>query len=125
RGETLLESDNLFYQLDRSPKPTRVVETKSFVLLQDLDQGTFVFDQFGKFIRPLSIGIPNDFQIWNDMIVFYEDSSLVFHSLKNSNTRKLTIPNASNVEAIQFWGNQVYLQKDGKIHVYEIRKLPQ
>jgi len=122
RGELLLESDNIFYNVKQSPSPSRVVETKKYVLLMDEHQGIFVFDQFGKYLKNLEGNIPEHFQIWKNRVVYFSNGALHFLGLDNGQKAEVELPGAEQIVHAQFSGDQLFTLQAGKVFIYQIPK---
>ena len=122
RGDLLLESDNIFYELDAAPQPSRVVETKKYVLVQDRNQGIFVFDQFAKYIKQLKIPVPELFQIRNDRLLFLADGALQIVGLNDGRRAQLPLPAADQISHVQYTGDYLYTLIPGQVNIYQFQK---
>lgn len=121
RGEVLLESDNLFYELTETPSPRRVVETKKYVLLMDEKQGTFIFDQFGKYLKKFKQNIPAIFQIRNDRLIYYAKGSLVFVGLSNGRLMEIPVPTSATTSHVQYTGDHLFTLDDNQVNIYKFK----
>jgi len=119
-GEILLESDNLFYELKETPKPFRLLETKRYVLLMDKLQGTFVFDQFGKYLRKLKQQIPSHFQIRNDRIIYFDQGKLIFIGLKDGRVIEIRVPASATTSHVQYTGDRLFSLDNNQVNIYQL-----
>ena len=97
-GNILFASDNLFYQLDTDPEPLRLVESKKYILLLDKQQGFFLFDIFGKYLRQLDIPPTPRFQLRKDLLLFEENGRLNIYNLTSRSLSVLMLKNEGSIE---------------------------
>ncbi len=80
RGQTLAESLNLnSLNLDLFD-PTKIIEKNNIVYVNSPEDGIFVFDNLGQFIKIIPLTGIDDFQIIKDNIVYANQNGAFFYS---------------------------------------------
>lgn len=119
-GKLVVESENLSFQLDSWLQPTFILERGNFVFVNDPEQGIFIFDLFGKYIKTLEIMGLTDFQVENDNVIYQQESALHAFDLNTLNEIVIPLPtDISEDDQVQVQKDLIYVRKEGKVLVYK------
>lgn len=106
-------SRNHFSYSDISPVRMSVVK-ESFVALQDVDQGVFLFDAFGNFDRKIGVITQSPIHFRDSEITYYQDGKFFrynFQTLQNEE-KSMPLP-VAKVKKLQQTSQRIYLLDEG------------
>ena len=121
RGRVLLHSPDLQLLLGSAPQPTFLLEARQSVFLCDPLQGIHLFDLFGQYLKSLPIQGLNDFQVFDDLLLYLapDGKPEAFH-LRSLLAHPLAWPPYSDdLRRFRFGKGRGFLLRDHRVQVFE------
>lgn len=81
-GEVLLQSEPLHLLFQNSVLPTNILLHEGLLYLSDPKEGVFIFDQFGTFKKQLYLKGVENFQIVQNRLIYFNETSLKMYDLQ-------------------------------------------
>jgi len=99
-----------------------MLEKNDYIYVGFENAGVMQFDSYGVYIKTFpSINIAN-FQVIDNVIVYYSDGKLYYYNTQNYQEENVKIP-IENIKKVTIEGNKLFVQTEKKILVYNLNKL--
>ncbi|MEL6926267.1 MAG: hypothetical protein AAFO94_19655 [Bacteroidota bacterium] len=105
-GDVIYESDPLSLIFDEPLDINFLLERNNQVFLNDPQQGVYVFDLFGRYLRKIDLRGLDRFQILGQQLIFRKDNKLNSYHLKTLAEAPINLPVPLHES------QKIYLQKD-------------
>lgn len=113
------ETQNLSAIFDHDFYVIRMKEIQNQLYIQVEDQGLFIFDIFGTFIKKLPIETNGKFKVINQFVYYLENGKLMRYNTKDFEKESLNLPHES-VKSFTLTDKKIVLVENGKIFIYKI-----
>jgi hypothetical protein len=114
------QSGNLFAVTSFNLNPVQMLERNNRLFLRDKQNGIFIFDKYGAFIKRLPIPNLEDFEVLDDQyLLLRSDTLFLYHSIIQS-VDTFVLP-AHNIKEIRLRNDMMYLINKDK--AFEIKKI--
>ena len=120
-GETVLEVNLDQWLTNSNHEFSFIREYQNLIFLQDIESGTYVFDNMGNFIKQINTGGANYLSFYNESAYFLRPGELVQLGLYSNDLRAFRLPNKEYIGAIVF-NDQVFLFETNIIRRFVIPK---
>jgi len=118
-GEILFESRNLNQLTGKNLSPTFLLEKNNLIYLSDLENGLFVFDNFGQLKQEIKVKGITRFQIEGTQMFFWKDGAGNILETDILETKAMTLPLANNpLESVYLNRGYIYLSTMKSIEIY-------
>lgn len=117
-GETIFESRNLNQLTRKNLSPTFLLEKNNLIYLSDLENGLFVFDNFGQLKQEILIKGIERFQVEEKQVFFREDGKGFVLETDVLEKNILPLPSNNPLESIYFNRGYIYLSTMNAIEIY-------
>ena len=105
-GKIIYESDPLSLIFDQPLEVNFILERSNQVFLNDPQQGVYVFDLYGRYLRKIDLFGLKEFQVIEDRIIFRKGNKMYSFHLKTLNEHELQLTKALEE------GEQLFLLPD-------------
>ncbi len=118
-GETLFESRNLNQLTRKNLSPTFLLEKDNLIYLSDLENGLFIFDNFGQLKQEIPVKGIERFQVEGKQIFFWKDGKGNILDMDILEKKDLPLPTVNNsLESVYLNRGHIYLSTISAIEVY-------
>jgi len=93
-GKIIYESDPLSLIFDQPLEVNFIIERSNQVFLNDPQQGVYIFDLYGRYLRKIDLLGLGAFQIIEDRIIFRKGNKMYSFHLKTLSEQELQLPKA-------------------------------
>jgi len=107
--------------LNHSINPTYMVEHERKLYMADSLEGSLIFDRFGFYEKTYPFFTP-EMQVMGDYLIYRIQDSLLSYNMRSLHTRKIPIPNPSNVRKVRFERNQLYVLREKSFDIYTLKE---
>lgn len=105
-------SGNIIQLIGHQLQPNYLIEANDKVYLNDPNYGVFVFDIYGSYIKKIPLLGLNKYQIINDNLIYFTDSTLVKFNLKLHTEQHLNLKENPGDNPLFFENNMLIQHKD-------------
>ncbi|MFM2206227.1 MAG: hypothetical protein RL213_202 [Bacteroidota bacterium] len=111
-------SGNLMQLTGRRVLPNFMLEYDHRVYMNDPSSGILVFDQFGSYLKTISISGLTDFQIVGNELLCMQDNHLIALDLRMLNEREITLPEHGSMKGARINERRYYLLTTDSLNIY-------
>lgn len=116
--QIVTESNSFYNTFNEFSTPTLMTVNNQELYVFD-NENIKIFDQYGTFIKNISIkGV--SFQVFNNDIVYLENDMLVKYSHKSLQKIEMILPKIDNINRVKLIKDKVIIQAGGKVYIYSI-----
>ena len=120
KGQDLIESDDLNLLLFYTPTPNFILERANAVYVNNPETGVLVFDNYGQYIKTLDFKNLDDFQVFNNQLIFRKEEKLMSFHLQPLVLQPIELPsNVNKTDDIRIQKNKLFIKKEDKILIYQ------
>ena len=120
-GQTLFQSRNLNQLTQESLNPSFLQELDNLIYLSDEEKGIFIFDNFGQLVTSIPHKGIQQFQVFNEQLVFLENQTLFVLNLNDGNSKNILLPEREDdFFLLKIEQNRMYIMEQKMIRVYQI-----
>ena len=113
------ESGNISQALGFNIKPAFMTESGNRLYMSDPSKGIFVFDNFGTYLKTLSVAGIRSFQLLKDEILFASGNEIIIFSLKNIVLNPWPGPGAdSSLTHVRVQKQKLFLLRKEKFEIW-------
>ena len=121
--EVLLQGTDMVQLLGQEITPNFLIERDGFVYMNVPGLGIIIFDVFGTFYTTISsTDLENDnlqhFQVIDQKVVFYKESSLFVYDVYQKELNTIPIPKTGNIKDVKVEKGLLYLLNDDELRYY-------
>ncbi len=118
-GQTLFESRNLNQLTRKNLSPTFLLEKNNLIYLSDLENGLFVFDNFGQLKQEILIKGLERFQVVGPQVFFLKDGISYILETDILETNAITLPVMNDsLKSVYLSIGYIYLSMQNTVEVY-------
>ena len=119
QGGLITESAAFNQLFPEPPYISKMIARNNELYLGDKEQGIFIFDRFGQFVKRLDIKGIRFFQVIDDQLVALIDQDLVIFDLLTFQSGSFPLPTELSPDAVvNFQKNALYILQYGSLEVY-------
>jgi hypothetical protein len=120
KGQVVLESDELNMVLYYTPEPNFILERANTVYVNNPETGILVFDIYGRYIKTLDFKGLEDFQVFNNQLIFRKNEKLMSFHLQPLVLQTITLPpDTKKEDKIRIQKNKLFVKKKDRLLIYE------
>ncbi len=110
------------YDQNTDTKQAFMLEKNDYIYVGFENTGVMQFDSYGVYIKTFPLFNFTNFQVIDNIIVYYSEGKLNFYNTQNYQEESLKIP-VENIVRTVIEGNRLFVQTVKKILVYNLNKL--
>jgi len=119
RGQVIMESDDLNMLLFYNPSPNFILQRENTVYVNNPETGVLVFDLFAQYIKTIDFKDLNNFQIFNNQLIFRKNEKLMSFHLQPLVLQTIELPAGTKKEdIIRIQKNRLFVKKVDKLLIY-------
>jgi len=99
--------------------PEFMLESNKLVFMNIPELGIMIFDQFGSYIKTITIKNLDNFQIKDDLIVYLANNKLHYYNYKLLEEMTVILPEINNIKQVRKEGNNIYLADSGSCYIFQ------
>lgn len=113
------ESDDLTLLFNRSITPNFLLEADNRLFVNEPKNGVHVFDVFGAFSQTLPLKGLDNFQVFMNQLVYYQNGQLFSYNLQTFNTRPIPLPEVTGtILDVHIQSERLLVLTDSELLVY-------
>jgi len=115
------QTGNVSQLSGREINPNFLTEQNNKVFLNDFSKGIFVFDIYGTYNKTIPLTGLHQFQISNDLIVYFQSEKLKSYNMKTLEEGEIALPDI-NISDARTEKEKLYLLKQKSLDIYSVIK---
>lgn len=120
-GRIFRESQPLNVITGSAPNPNFMVEKERQVYVNDPQQGIYVFDFFGSYIKTIPLKGLQRFQVFQNQIVYFDGKQLKTYNPMTFEWKELNLPDSTDVVHAAIEKERLAVLKKDKVLIYQYR----
>ena len=121
KGILLLETADLRYAFNIAPSAEKIIDEDNQLYLIDQEQGIFIFDYYGAFIRHIPIKGLSQISVEKNYLIGFADNFMEVVQLTNLTSKKYALPIfPEKIKSIKFINNKLYILSQTSIDIYRL-----
>ncbi len=119
QGQITLQSNALRQTLKQLPTPYKIIDNNNFLYLLDLQNGVYIFDNYGIFKKQLSFESCSNIFVINQFIYGFKNDTLYKKSIAKNTTEKIPFITNTKYSKIIIASNKIYCLHSKGITVFK------
>lgn len=125
RRNRIIQNQPLNLIIDRSSLDiVDIKEYQNLLFLNIRDEGVFILDNQGNFIKKLKAKPQQKMGFWKGKLIYLEDDKIVFLDFQSENIESINIPSSIKANGILVNQNQVYFYDSKQIWIFDKSETP-
>lgn len=114
------KSDDLFSLGLISGIPDFILDRNRWVYMNDPESGILVFDIFGEYSKTIPIKGLKDFQIAEDILIYYQNNRLHTQHLSNFGYQSFSLPEMDGILNVRFQNGLVFIHTGNAVSIFKV-----
>ena len=110
------------YDQNTDTKQAFMLEKNDYIYVGIENTGVLQFDSYGVYIKTFPVAKSAEFQVIDNMIIYYKEGMLNYYNTKNYTEDSIKLPVENSVRSL-IEGNRLFIQTEKQILVYNLNKL--
>ncbi len=125
RRNRIIQNQPLNLIIDRSSLDiVDIKEYQNLLFLNIKDEGVFILDNQGNFIKKLNAKPIQKLGFWKGYLIYLEDDKIVFLNFQSEKVESINVPSGIKAKGILVNQNQVYFYDGNQVWIFDKSKTP-
>jgi hypothetical protein len=118
-GKIINESELFNVLFREAVSPEKIVEYEGMVYLNDPQNGIYIFDQFGTFVKKIPIKDIRQFQLMQEKLIYFDGTNLSSYDLRWMIENEMIVPQKEGLLGVAIQKARLFLHTKNKIAIYK------